>query len=60
MPSPLEAAEARIAELERKLRAALQKELEFLAGYHPLHDEQPTYAIPCKVCMTQTLRTLSL
>lgn len=45
MPSPLEAAEARIAELERKLRA-LQKELEFLQDTTPLHDEQPTYAIP--------------
>ena len=39
MPSPLEAAEARIAELERKLRVLEE-------GAAPLHDDQPAHAIP--------------
>ena len=39
MPSPLEVAEARIAELERKLRVLEE-------GAAPLHDDQPAHAIP--------------
>lgn len=45
-PSPLEVAEARIAELERKLCALQEKVLEILQDATPLHHEQPTHAIP--------------